>query len=267
MIVGEATLTLAAARRLVFHEVARSAQARNIRLNPHGKLPRVVVQAGDETVGFYDLQAALRHLHAHPDKLVWVWNVDAPAYPQQPLLPGTSALLVLGHPDADWGFPPLASIHTPHQHPGQAGTGAAHPAGEWGDLLQSVQTQTPHRWPVGRIFHDIHPHAQNINVLIRPLRAAIHHAWPDLDQIADVCSVCAHLYGSVRAASFALNTALATAYVHHSAQSAVVTSVADANDRWAVLISPCARETEEEAPVPGPCMSIRHEPTPPWFGR
>ncbi|WP_216073969.1 hypothetical protein, partial [Acinetobacter baumannii] len=66
----------------------------------------------------------------------------------------------------------------------------------------------------------------------------IHQQWPDLDQIANVYSVAEHMEGPARAASFAVNAAFAAAYANQSGKSAVVTSVADATDSWAVLIGP-----------------------------
>uniref|UniRef100_UPI001BDBAF0C hypothetical protein n=1 Tax=Acinetobacter pittii TaxID=48296 RepID=UPI001BDBAF0C len=71
---GETTFSLDAAWRLVFDKVARAAEAKSMEDNPTGKLPQVVLKAGDETVGFYDLQEALAFLAEHPNKLVWVWN-------------------------------------------------------------------------------------------------------------------------------------------------------------------------------------------------
>ncbi|WP_204352042.1 hypothetical protein, partial [Klebsiella pneumoniae] len=56
MIVGEPVLSLQGARRLVFDKVADAAFAKSMKYNPKGKLPQVVLKAGDETVGFYDLQ-------------------------------------------------------------------------------------------------------------------------------------------------------------------------------------------------------------------
>ena len=62
MIIGEQTLTINAARRLVFDRVASAASCDSLMLNPSGKLPSVTVAAGIETVGFYTLQDALAYL-------------------------------------------------------------------------------------------------------------------------------------------------------------------------------------------------------------
>nr|WP_296225557.1 hypothetical protein [Ralstonia sp. UBA689] len=238
MIIGEPTLSLLATRRLVFDVVAEEAQAKDMMFNPTGKLPTVVVKAGDETVGFYDLQEALKFLAENPTKLVWVWNADAPHYPLGGQTNENTALLILGHPSADWGYTPLASIYTPHQHKGAIDAKSANPGGAWSGLMEAVQAQAPQDHPVERIYHDVHKHTDNINRLLGPLRSAIHQQWPDLDQIGNVYSVSEHMDGPARAASFAVNTAFAAAYANQSGKSAVVTSVADATDSWAVLIGP-----------------------------
>jgi len=238
MILGEPTLSLLAIRRMVFDEVASDAQARSMLLNPDGRLPTVTVSAGDTNVGFYNLQDALAFLAQHPNKLAWVWNVDAPNYPMGEQTNENTALLILGHPSADWGYTPLASIYTPHQHEGAIGNKAANPGGAWSGLMQAVQAQAPQDHPVERFYYDVPKHASNVTTLMGPLRAAIHQQWPDLDQIANGYSVAEYMEGPARAASFAVNTAFAAAYANQSGKSAVVTSVADATDSWAVLIGP-----------------------------
>ncbi|WP_296226696.1 hypothetical protein [Ralstonia sp. UBA689] len=238
MIIGERTLSLLAVRRLVFHEIASDAQAKSMLLNPEGKLPNVTVSAGDTNVGFYNLQDALKFLAQHPNKLAWVWNVDAPNYPMGEQTNENTALLILGHPSADWGYTALASICTPHRHRGAIGNKAANSGGAWTGLMQAVQAQASEQHPVERVYYDVPKHAANINTLMGPLRAAIHQQWPDLDQIANVYSVAEHMEGPARAASFAVNAAFAAAYANQSGKSAVVTSVADATDSWAVLIGP-----------------------------
>ncbi|MGX6569108.1 hypothetical protein ACWM6E_23135, partial [Cupriavidus necator] len=69
----------------------------------------VTVMAGEETVGFYDLQAAIAYLNANPKKTVWVYTMDAPNYPKGEQTNENSVLLILGHPSADWGYAPLAA--------------------------------------------------------------------------------------------------------------------------------------------------------------
>lgn len=238
MIIGEKTLTLQAARRLVFDKVAESAGAKSMMFNPTGRLPQIVLKAGDETVGFYDLQEALKFLAENPKKLVWVWNLDAPSHPRKEQTNENSTLLILGHPSADWGYTPLASIYAPQHHEGGIGAKAANPGGAWSDLMQAVQAQAPEGQPVERVYYDVQKHAPNINTLMGPLRAAVHQQWPDLDQVTNIYSVSEHMEGPARAASFATNAAFAAAYVNQSGKSAVVTSVADPKDAWAVLIGP-----------------------------
>jgi hypothetical protein len=238
MIVGERVLSLQAARRLVFDKVAYDSQAKSMKYNPTGKLPQVVLKAGDETVGFYDLQDALKFLAENPNKLVWVWNMDAPNYPMGEQTNENSAILILGHPGADWGYTPLASIYAPQHHKGGIGAKSANPGGAWSGLMQAVQGQVAQSQPVERVYYDVQKHAPNITTLMGPLRAAVHQHWPDLDQVTNVYSVSEHMEGPARAASFATNAAFAAAYANQSGKSAVVTSVADPNDAWAVLIGP-----------------------------
>ncbi len=238
MIIGERTLTLQGARRLVFDKVANSAGAKSMMFNPTGRLPQIVLKAGDETVGFYDLQEALKFLAENPNKLVWVWNMDAPNYPMGEQTNENSTLLILGHPSADWGYTPLASIYAPQHHEGGIGAKATNPGGAWSDLMQAVQAQAPKGQPVECVYYDVQKHAPNLNTLMGPLRAAVHQQWPDLDQVTNIYSVSEHMEGPARAASFATNAAFAAAYANQSGKSAVVTSVADPNDAWAVLIGP-----------------------------
>jgi len=238
MIIGESTLTLKGARRLIYGKVAEESEARSMMFNPNGKLPQVVLKAGDETVGFYDLQEALKFLAANPNKLVWVWNMDAPNYPMGEQTNENTALLILGHPSADWGYTPLASIYTPQHHEGGIDAKAASPGGAWSLLMEAVQKLAAQDHPVGRVYHDVHKHTANITTLMKPLHAAVHQQWPDLDQIGNFYSVSQVMEGPARAASFAVNTAFAAAYANQNGKSAVVTSVADAKDSWAVLIGP-----------------------------
>ena len=238
MIVGEPVLSLQGARRLVFDKVADAAFAKSMKYNPKGKLPQVVLKAGDETVGFYDLQEALKFLAENPNKLVWVWNMDAPNYPMGEQTNENTAPLILGHPSANWGYAPLASIYTPQHHEGGIGAKAANPGGPWSPLMKTLQEQASQDHPVERVYHDVHKHTTNVNALMGPLHAAVHQQWPDLDQIGNFYSVSQVMEGPVRAASFAVNAAFAAAYANQSGKSAVVTSVADAKDSWAVLIGP-----------------------------
>ncbi|CAJ0729574.1 MAG: hypothetical protein C0465_19765 [Ralstonia sp.] len=238
MIVGESILSLQGARRLMFDKVADAAFAKSMKYNPSGKLPQVVLKAGDETVGFYDLQEALKFLADNPNKLVWVWNMDAPNYPMGEQTNENTALLILGHPSANWGYAPLASIYTPQHHEGGIGAKAANPGGAWTPLMKTLREQASQDHPVERVYHDVHKHTANINALMGPLHAAVHQQWPDLDQVGNFYSVSQVMEGPARAASFAVNAAFAAAYANQSGKSAVVTSVADAKDSWAVLIGP-----------------------------
>ncbi len=238
MILGERTLTLNAARRLVFDMVAERANCRSMMLNPDGKLPTVTVMAGVETVGFYTLRAALKYLAENPTRLVWVWNMDAPNYPRGGQTNENSAILILGHPSANWGYAPLAAIYTPQQHEGGIHANAANPGGEWNDLLKAAAAPASQASPVERIYHDIHPKAGDVVNRTKALREALHRQWPDLDQIAGVHSVSEQMAGPAGAAGFAVNTAFAAAYANQSGKSALVTSLANPNDAWAVLVAP-----------------------------
>ncbi|WP_373457580.1 hypothetical protein [Cupriavidus taiwanensis] len=238
MIVGERTLTINAVRRLVFDRFALAASCKSMLLNPSGKLPTVTVAAGAEAVGFYTLKQALAYLQANPKRLVWVWNMDAPNYPYGAQTNENSAFLILGHPGADWGYAPLAAIYAPQQHEGGIHASAANPGGAWNDLLKAVAAQAPQASPVQRIYHDIYPKSPRIVEQTRALREALHRQWPELDQIGAVHSVAEQMVGPAGAASFAVNAAFAAAYVNQSGNSAVVTSLADPDDAWAVLIAP-----------------------------
>ncbi|CAJ0701281.1 hypothetical protein LMG18102_03431 [Ralstonia mannitolilytica] len=184
------------------------------------------------------MQEALKFLAENPNKLVWVWNMDAPNYPMGEQTNENSTILILGHPSADWGYTPLASIYAPQHHKGGIGAKSANPGGAWSGLMQAVQGQVPQSQPVERVYYDVQKHAPNITTLMGPLRAAVHQQWPDLDQVTNIYSVSEYMEGPARAASFATNAAFAAAYANQSGKSAVVTSVADPNDAWAVLIGP-----------------------------
>ncbi|WP_454710197.1 hypothetical protein [Cupriavidus nantongensis] len=238
MIIGERTLTINAVRRLVFDRVASAASCKSMLLNPSGKLPTVTVAAGAEAVGFYTLKQALAYLQANPKRLAWVWNMDAPNYPYGAQTNENSAFLILGHPGADWGYAPLAAIYAPQQHEGGIHVSAANPGGAWNDLLKAVAAQAPQASPVQRIYHDIYPKSPRIVAQTRALREALHRQWPELDQIGAVHSVAEQMVGPAGAASFAVNAAFAAAYANQSGNSAVVTSLADPDDAWAVLIAP-----------------------------
>ncbi|MFK0380199.1 hypothetical protein [Pandoraea sp. NPDC090278] len=238
MIIGERTLTLNAARRLVFNQLALSADCKSLTFNPTGKLPNVTVMAGVENVGFYSLRAALQYLAENSTHLVWVWNMDAPNYPRGQQTNENSAILILGHPSADWGYAPLAAIYAPQQHEGGIHASSAPPGGAWNDMFRAVSAQALQGSPVERLYHDVPPQAPDIVAKTKDMRQALHQQWPDLDQIGGVYSVAEHMDGSAGAASFAVNAAFAAAYANQSGKSAVVTSLADPTDAWAVLIGP-----------------------------
>ncbi|CAG9179319.1 hypothetical protein LMG23992_03974 [Cupriavidus laharis] len=238
MFIGERTLSINAIRRYVFSVVATKANCRSMMLNPTGKLPTVTVLAGAETVGFYTLKEALQYIAENPTRLVWVWNMDAPNYPRGEQTNENTALLILGHPNANWGYAPLAAIYTPQQHEGGIHSNSSNPGGEWNDLLKAVANQAPPANPVERVYHDIHPKATDVVPRTTALRQALHRTWPDLDQIGGVYSVSQVMEGPARAASFAVNAAFAAAYANQSGKSAVVTSLANPNDAWAVLVAP-----------------------------
>lgn len=238
MIIGERTLTINAARRLVFDRVATAANVKSMMFNPTGKLPEVTVMAGVENVGFYSLRAALQYLAEHPERLVWVWNMDAPNYPRGEQTNENSAILILGHPSADWGYTALAAIYTPQQHQGGIHASAANPGGAWNEMFRTASAQAPQGSPVERIYHDVSPKSPDVVARTQGMRQAVHRQWPELDQVGGVYSVAEHMSGSAGAASFAVNAAFAAAYVNQSGKSAVVTSLADPTDAWAVLVGP-----------------------------
>jgi hypothetical protein len=236
--IGLPTFTLLAARRLFTNEIFSEAEARSLKLYPQTKVPDVTVMAGDETVGFHDLKEAIAYLNANPRKTVWVYTMDAPGYPKGGRTDENVVLLILGHPSADWGYKPLSAIYTPLRHEGGIGAKAATPGGAWTPLMEVMQAEARQDHPIGRVYHDVHKHAANLNKLMQPLHAAIYQQWPDMDQIENVRSVSEHAIGGLRAASAGLNIARATAYVDQTGSSAVVTSTADSNDVWTVLVAP-----------------------------
>jgi len=266
MVIGLPTFTLKAARRLFTSEIYGEAEAMDLEAYPETKVPDVTVLAGEETVGFYDLQEAIAYLNAHPRKTVWVYTMDAPGYPKGGRTDENAILLILGHPSADWGYTPLSAIYTPQQHEGGIGAKAANPGGAWSGLLQTMQAAAPQDHPVGRLYHDVDKHASNVNALMKPLRAAVHQQWPDLDQIQDVRSVSEHAIGGLRAASAGLNIARATAYADQTGNSAVVTSAANPNDAWSVLVAPPPGWVKREPPKKWPRAGGRTSAYLPWFG-
>jgi hypothetical protein len=265
--IGLPTFTLLAARRLFTSEIFSEAEAMSLKLYPQTKVPDVTVMAGDETVGFYDLKEAIAYLNANPRKTVWVYTMDAPGYPKGGRTDENSVLLILGHPNADWGYTPLSALYIPQQHAGGIGAKAATPGGAWSALMQTMQAQAPSDHPVGRVYHDVDKHAANVNTLTRPLRAAVHQQWPDLDQIKDVQSVAEHAIGGLRAASAGLNIARATAYADHTGNSAVVTSAANPNDAWSVLVAPPPGWVKRDPPTQWPRAGGRTNAYLPWFGQ
>src|SRR5207253_11385311 len=146
--------------------------------------------------------------------------------------------LILGHPSADWGDAPLAASYAPQQREGGIHANAANPGGAWNDLLKAAAAQAPQASPVQRVYHDVHPKSPQIVAQTRALREALHRQWPDLDQSGAVHSVSEQMVGPAGAASFAVNAAFAAAYANQSGKSAVVTSLANPDDAWAVLIAP-----------------------------
>ncbi|MHA3013289.1 Lipoprotein [Cupriavidus necator] len=267
MVIGLPTFTLNAARRLFFMEIYSAAEAMSLKIFPEPKLANVTVMAGEEAVGFYDLQAAIAYLNANPKKTVWVYTMDAPNYPKGEQTNENSVLLILGHPSADWGYAPLAALYTPQQHEGGVGAKAATPGGAWQGLLQAVQAQVPQEHPVDRVYHDMDRRAPNVTTVLAPLRAAVHQQWPDLDQLKDFRSVSEHMVGPARAASAGLNIAYAVAYADQTGHSAVVTSVVDPNDAWTVLVAPPPGWTKREPPKEWPRARGRTTAYYPWFGK
>ncbi|WP_414249735.1 hypothetical protein [Cupriavidus taiwanensis] len=267
IVIGLPTFTLNAARRLFFMEIYSAAEAMSLKIFPEPKLANVTVMAGVETVGFYDLQAAIAYLNANPKKTVWVYTMDAPNYPKGEQTNENSVLLILGHPSADWGYAPLAALYTPRQHEGGIGAKAAVPGGAWQGLLQAVQAQAPQDHPVDRVYHDMDRRAPNVTTALAPLRAAVHQQWPDLDQLKDFRSVSEHMVGPARAASAGLNIAYAVAYADQTGHSAVVTSVADPSDAWTLLVAPPPGWTRRELPKEWPRARGRTTAYYPWFGK
>ncbi|WP_276265075.1 hypothetical protein [Cupriavidus basilensis] len=267
MVIGRPTFTLRAARRLFTSEIYGEAEAMSLKLYPEAKVPNVTVKAGAETVGFYDLKEAIAYLNANPRKTVWVYTMDAPNYPLGKQTNENSALLILSHPSADWGYTPLAALYAPQQHRGGIGHKAATPGGAWTGLLQTAQEQAPAGHPVRRLYHDVDRRDANVNTLLAPLRTAVHQHWPDLDQLKDFRSVSEHMVGPARAASVGVNVAQATAYVDHTGNSAVVASATDPSDAWSVLVGPPPGWVKREPVKTWPRARGRTSAYLPWFGR
>ncbi|WP_316891311.1 hypothetical protein [Ralstonia edaphi] len=265
--IGLPTFTPKAARRLFTSEIFSEAEAMSLKLYPQTKVPDVTVMAGDETVGFYDLKEAIAYLNANPCKTVWVYTMDAPGYPKGGRTDENSVLLILGHPNADWGYTPLSALYIPQHHEGGIGAKAATPGGAWSALMQTMQAQAPSDHPVGRVYHDVDKHVDNVNKLVGPLRAAVHQQWPDLDPIENVRSVSEHAIGGLRAASAGLNIARATAYADQTGNSAVVTSAADSDDVWSVLVAPPPGWVKRDPPKQWPRAGGRTNAYLPWFGK
>ncbi|BEV13455.1 virulence factor [Herbaspirillum sp. DW155] len=204
----------------------------------------VNIVRGSASAGFTSLSAGMDYLKAHPERTVWVMNMDAPEFPEYGRISENCTLLILAGPKFDTGREPLAWISRPavRQVEDFATTdGESRIASAWKSAIQSAAEQASiSPYDIRYVIHDAGKGSEEAGRRLGVLAQAMTQSLPELDVLKQTFNT-SQLLGDMRAGTAITNVALAIAWAHHKGKPVMVAGTTETDKAIAVVITPPER--------------------------
>jgi hypothetical protein len=201
----------------------------------------VNIVRGGASAGFTSLSAGMDYLEAHPDKTVWVMNMDAPEFPEYGRISENCTLLILAGPKFNTGREPLAWIARPavrNVEDFATTEGESRTASAWKSAIQSAAEQayiSP--YDIRYVIHDAGKGTEEAGRRIGTLAQAMTQNLPELDVLKQTFNT-PQLLGDMRAGTAITNVALAIAWAHHKGGPVMVAGTTEPDKATAVVVTP-----------------------------
>ncbi|BEV13456.1 virulence factor [Herbaspirillum sp. DW155] len=196
---------------------------------------------GGASAGFTSLSAGMDYLEAHPDKTVWVMNMDAPEFPEYGQISENCTLLILAGPKFQTGREPLAWIARPAVRNSEDFTpaeGESRTARAWKEAIQSAAEQARiSPYDIRYVIHDAGKGTEEAGRRIGTLAQAMTQSLPELDVLKQSFNT-PQLLGDMRAGTAITNVALAIAWAHHKGRPVMVAGTTEPDKATAVVVTP-----------------------------
>ncbi|WP_413458645.1 hypothetical protein [Herbaspirillum huttiense] len=207
-----------------------------------GNIPADVnVARGGASAGFTSLSAGMDYLEAHPDKTVWVMNMDAPEFPEYGRISENCTLLILAGPKFNTGREPLAWIARPAVRRVEdfaTTEGESRTASGWKSAIQSAAEQASiSPYDIRYVIHDAGKGTEEAGRRIGTLAQAMTQSLPELDVLKQTFNT-PQLLGDMRAGTAITNVALAIAWAHHKGRPVMVVGTTEPDKATAVVVTP-----------------------------
>ncbi|AKN64000.1 hypothetical protein ACP92_01395 [Herbaspirillum seropedicae] len=201
----------------------------------------VNITRGGASAGFTSLSAGMDYLEAHPDKTVWVMNMDAPEFPDYGRISENCTLLILAGPKFNTEREPLAWIARPAVRSTEdfaPAEGESRTALAWKSAIQSAAEQaniSPS--DIRYVIHDAGKGSEEAGRRIGTLAQAMTQSLPELDMFKQAFNT-PQLLGDMRAGTAITNVALAIAWAHHKGKPVMVAGTTETDRATAVVVTP-----------------------------
>jgi len=196
---------------------------------------------GGASAGFTSLSAGMDYLEAHPDKTVWVMNMDAPDFPDYGRISENCTLLILAGPKFKTGREPLAWIARPAVRNAADFTlaeGESRTARAWKEAIHSAAEQAKiSPYDIRYVIHDAGKGTEEAGRRIGTLAQAMTQSLPELDVLKQTFNT-PQLLGDMRAGTAITNVALAIAWAHHKGRPVMVAGTTEPDKATAVVVTP-----------------------------
>ncbi|MBW9335856.1 hypothetical protein FEE59_20280 [Herbaspirillum sp. RU 5E] len=196
---------------------------------------------GGASAGFASLSAGMDYLEAHPEKTVWVMNMDAPEFPEYGRISENCTLLILAGPKFNTGREPLAWIARPAVRRVEdfaTTEGESRTASAWKGAIQSAAEQAKiSPYEIRYVIHDAGKGTEEAGRRIGTLAQAMTQNLPELDVLKQTFNT-PQLLGDMRAGTAITNVALAIAWAHHKGRPVMVAGTTEPDKATAVMVTP-----------------------------
>ena len=196
---------------------------------------------GGASAGFTSLAAGMDYLQSHPDKTVWVMNMDAPDFPDFGLMSENCTLLILAGPKFNTGREPLAWIARPAVRSVDEfalSEGESRTARAWKSAIQGAAEHAGvSPYDIRYVVHDAGKGSDEAGRRIGTLAQAMTQSLPELD-VLDKAFNTPLLLGDMRAGTAITNVVLAIAWAHHKGRPVMVAGTTEPDKATTVVVMP-----------------------------
>ena len=201
----------------------------------------VSIIRGGASAGFTSLAAGMDYLQAHPDKTVWVMNMDAPDFPDFGRMSENCTLLILAGPKFNTGREPLAWIARPAVRSVDEfalSEGGGRIARVWKNAIQAAADHAGiSPYDIRYVIYDAGVGSDETGRRIGTLAQAMTQSLPELD-VLDQAFNTPQLLGDMRAGTAITNVALAIAWAHHKGRAVMVAGTTEPDKATTVVVTP-----------------------------